>query len=145
MGHRLFACLMLLFVPLTGMTAEPVSISHAWARATAPGQEVGAAYRSLKSPVDTTLTAISSPAAESIEIHQMSMNKGVMEMRMMESLPLPAGKVVDLAPGGFHLMLFDLKKPLEVGEALTITLSLKDKAGNTHAQKVRLPIRVSDD
>ena len=117
MGHRLFAYLMLLLVPLAGAAADSVSVSHAWARATAPGQEVGTAYLSLKSPVDTTLTAISSPAADSIEIHQMSMNKGVMEMRMMESLPLPAGQVVNLAPGGFHLMLFDLKKTLKAGEA----------------------------
>jgi hypothetical protein len=145
MHNRLFALLILSLLPLTGAAAELVNISHAWARATAPGQEVGAAYMNLKSPVDATLTAVSSAAADSIEIHQMSMNKGVMEMRMMESLPLPAGKMVKLEPGGFHLMLFDLKKPLKAGEELMVTLSIKDKAGKVRTQKVRLPIRKSDD
>ncbi len=118
-----------------------VEISDAWARATAPGQDVGAAYMNLKSDRTTRLMSASSPAADSIEIHEMSMKNGIMKMRMMETLPLPAGKVVKLAPEGFHLMLFDLKKQLKPGESIDIELSLKDATGKTSKQKVSLPVK----
>lgn len=120
-------------------------ISQAWARATAPGQEVGAAYMVLQSTTDATLIAVTSPSAGSIEIHKMSMNKGVMEMRILERLPLPAGQAVKLEPGGLHLMLFDLKKPLKTGEQLTLTLKIKSKGGATGTQVVRLPVKSAKD
>jgi copper(I)-binding protein len=125
--------------------AEPVQISHAWARATAPGQEVGAAYMALKSDTDTTLTEITSPAADSIEIHKMQMDKGVMQMQMLEKLALPAGKTVKLEPGGFHLMLFDLKAPLQAGKRMTLKLQFRDKSGKSHTQEVTAPIKAVDD
>lgn len=137
----LIACL----IPLTCLADATVSVSQPWARATMPGQDVGAAYMVLQSPTDATLTAITSPAADTIEIHKMAMNKGVMEMRMLEALPLPAGKAVKLAPGGFHLMLFDLKKPLKAGEKLPLTLTIRDKSGKKHTQRLSIPIRQAAD
>lgn len=137
----LIACLM----PFTCLADTTVNISQPWARATMPGQDVGAAYMVLQSPTDASLTAITSPAADAIEIHKMAMNKGVMEMRMLEALPLPAGKAVKLEPGGFHLMLFDLKKPLKAGEKLPLTLTIRDKAGKTHTQDLSIPIRQAAD
>ena len=128
-----------------GCTADPVTIDHAWARATAPGQEVGAAYLELKSDVDMTLTQAKSPAADSVEIHKMSMKDGVMEMRMLKTLQLPAGKTVKLEPGGFHLMLFDLKKPLKVGENVPLTLHFQDKTGKESSMNIDLPIKRSAD
>lgn len=125
--------------------ADPVAISHAWARATAPGQEVGAAYLELKSSRDLTLIKVESPTADSVEIHKMSMNNGVMQMRMLEALELPAGKTVKLEPGGFHLMLFDLKKPLKVGEKVTLKLNFKDKDGKASTMQVELPVKRSAD
>lgn len=121
-----------------------IEVSDAWARATAPGQEVGAAYMNLKSDRKATLTGASSPIAGSVEIHEMSMNNGVMKMRMLETMPLPAGKVIKLAPGGFHLMLFDLKKPLAAGETIEIELSLKVAKGKASTQKVSLPVKADD-
>lgn len=118
-----------------------VVISDAWVRANAPGQSVGAAYMSLNSPQDSTLVLVKSPAAGSVEIHSMSMNNGVMKMRMLEELPLKAGKAEKLAPGGFHLMLFDLKKPLKAGEKATFTLCFKDKSGKITHQDIVLPIK----
>lgn len=137
----LIACLM----PLAAVADDLIRISHAWASATVPGQQVGAAYMVLQSPIDASLTEVVSPMADSVEIHKMTMNNGVMEMRMLEMLPLPAGKAVKLEPGGFHLMLFDLKKPLKTGEALDLTLRVKDGAGRTHTQGVRVPIRKAGD
>ena len=118
-----------------------VEISDAWARATAPGQEVGAAYMNLKSTKTAKLVEVKSQAAGSVEIHEMSMKNGVMKMRMLEVLELPAGKLVKLAPGGFHLMLFDLKKPLAAGENIELSLTLKDSRGKLTTQKVSLPVK----
>jgi periplasmic copper chaperone A len=75
----------------------------------------------------------------------MSMKNGVMEMRMLETMPLPAGKVVKLEPGGFHLMLVDLKKPLKAGEDIAFTLHIKDAKGNTRQMKVTTPIKTGKD
>ena len=118
-----------------------VTISDAWVRANVPGQSVGAAYMTLNSPQDSTLVYIESPVAGSVEIHSMSMNNNVMKMRKLEQLPLKAGKVEKLSPGGFHLMLFDLKKPLKIGDKAKFTLCFKDKVGNITHQDVMLPIK----
>ena len=118
-----------------------VEISNAWARSTAPGQEVGAAYMSLKSTMAAKLLEVKSPIAESVEIHEMSMNNGVMKMRMLDVLDLPAGKTVKLEPGGFHLMLIDLKKPLRAGDAIEISMTFKDGRGKLINQKVSLPVK----
>ncbi|HEY0563613.1 MAG TPA: copper chaperone PCu(A)C, partial [Methylophilus sp.] len=69
-----------------------VTITDAWVRATAPGQKVGAAYMTLTSDADTTLVAVASPNAGEVEIHSMTMNNGVMKMRMLKALPLTANK-----------------------------------------------------
>jgi copper(I)-binding protein len=135
----------LLMAASLSCAADPVAISHAWARATAPGQDVGAAYLELKSATDLTLTKAESPAASSVEVHKMSMKDGVMEMRMLETLELPAGQTVKLEPGGFHLMLFDLKMPLKAGESTRMTLHFKDKNGKESSMKIDLPIKRSAD
>lgn len=125
--------------------AEPITVSNAWVRATAPGQEAGAAYMELKSATDLTVVKVESTAADSVEIHKMSMHNGVMEMRMLEALELPAGKLVKLEPGGFHLMLFDLKAPLKTGENVAFTLHLKDGTGKGSAMKIDIPVKKGRD
>ncbi len=121
-----------------------VVIMDNWVRANAPGQSVGAAYMTLLSAQDSTMIKAEADIAGSVEIHSMSMENGVMKMRMLEELPLKAGKAEKLAPGGFHLMLFDLKKPLTAGENVSFTLSFKDAAGNITQQQVTLPIKAAD-
>jgi periplasmic copper chaperone A len=118
-----------------------VAIMDNWVRANAPGQKVGAAYMTLLSAQDSTMVKVESDIAGSVEIHSMKMEDGVMKMRMLEELPLKAGQQEKLAPGGFHLMLFDLKKPLTVGENVNFTLSFKDTAGKITQQQVTLPIK----
>ncbi len=122
-----------------------VVISNAWVRATAPGQEVGAAYMTLKSAQDTTMIKAETTAAGTVEIHSMTMNDGVMQMRKMDTLLLSAGKPAKLEPGGFHLMLFDLKKPLKAGEQVEFTLHFKDSAGKASEMKLSVPIKASSD
>ena len=121
-----------------------VAIMDNWVRANAPGQSVGAAYMTLLSARDSTMIKAEADIAGSVEIHSMSMENGVMKMRMLEELPLKAGKAEKLAPGGFHLMLFDLKKPLTAGENVNFTLSFKDAAGKVTQQQVTLPIKAAD-
>ncbi|MDR2876131.1 MAG: copper chaperone PCu(A)C [Methylobacillus sp.] len=142
---QLLYALGLLLATTTTHAAPPLEISHAWARATAPGQTVGAAYMELKSATDLTLVAAESTIAASVDIHTMSMKNGVMEMRMLKALELPANQTVKLEPGGMHLMLNDLKQPLKPGEIIPVTLTLKDKSGQTTTLKVDLPVKRSGD
>ncbi len=141
MMKKLFKTISCILFLVAGNAQAEVIISDAWVRANAPGQSVGAAYMTLKSAQDSNLFHVESPAAGSVEIHSMSVTNGVMKMRALEILPLQAGKPEKLAPGGFHLMLFDLKKPLKAGEQATFILSFKDKAGKITHQDVVLPIK----
>jgi copper(I)-binding protein len=123
-------------------TSTEVSVSDAWVRANAPGQAIGAAYMTLKSPQDSKMVYVEATSvAESVEIHSMSMNNGVMKMRMLDELTLKAGTPQKLAPGGFHLMLFDLKAPLKVGDKITFKLCFKDKNDIITHQNVTLPVK----
>ena len=109
--------------------ADAPQVSHPWARATAPRQTVGAAYLGLMSPTADALVGASTPAADHAELHEMRMDGGVMRMRGVPALPLPAGQAVSLAPGGYHLMLVGLKHPLQAGE--TFALQLRFQSGRT--------------
>lgn len=117
--------------------AGDITVANAWARATAPGQEVGAAYFDIVSKSAAKIVKAESPAAASTEIHTMSMKGGVMEMRKIDSLELPAGKTISLAPGGNHIMLIGLKKPLKEGDKVAVTLTLEK------APKVQEKVEVS--
>ena len=113
-----------------------VEVSGAWARATMPGQKVAGVYMQLRSDVQARLVGVKTDAAKTAEVHQMSHEGGVMRMRRLESLDLPAGKTVTLAPGGYHLMLLDILRPLKAGERVSVTLVL-DEAG----KRVELPVQ----
>jgi hypothetical protein len=104
--------------------AADIKVEHAWMRATAPGQEVAGAFMDITSTGNAKLIGVTSPAAGKLELHSMSMDNGVMEMRQMKSIDLPKGKTIQLAPGGLHVMLFDLKKPMKQGETVPITLDV---------------------
>lgn len=121
----------------TRLARSPI-VTEAWARATVPGQPVGAVYMKIGSPFHVTLTEIESDVAASAEIHSMRMQNGVMQMRALNQLDIPAGKDVELASGGMHLMLFGLKKPLKAGE----TIRLKMIFVNDNKTKITLPLNV---
>lgn len=120
---------------------DSIEIKNQWARANNDGQDVSAAYMTIVSNEDTSLIAIDSDVADVIEIHSMSMENGVMKMRMLDTLDLIAGKPTELIPGGFHLMLFDLKKPLTAGKEAHFTLHFKNKAGQEKTISVTSPIK----
>lgn len=141
---RIFTLLLFIIFLSACEANQGVAIMDSWVRANAPGQSVGAAYMTLLSAQDSTMIKAQADIASSVEIHSMTMENGVMKMRMLEELPLKAGKAEKLAPGGFHLMLFDLKKPLTAGENVDFTLSFKDASGNITKQQVTLPIKAAE-
>lgn len=127
----------------TAIAYAEVKLTDAWVRASNPGQSVGAAYLTLTSPQDVTLVYIETERAESVEMHSMTMQNGVMKMRSMEALSVPAGKPVKLAPGGLHLMLFELPTPFKAGEQVKFRLCFKDKQGNITDQFVTMPVKAA--
>ena len=120
---------------------DSIEIKNQWVRASNDGQDVSAAYMTIVSNEDTRLTAIDRDVADVIEIHSMSMENGVMKMRMLDTLDLIADKPTELSPGGFHLMLFDLKKPLTAGKEAHFTLHFKNKAGQEKTISITSPIK----
>jgi periplasmic copper chaperone A len=116
--------------------ADTVQVTDAWARATVPGQKVAGAYMRIVSAVDVRLVGVASPVAGSAEVHWMKMEDGTMRMRAIDALDLPAGQVVELAPGGYHIMLFRLKQPLDAGERVALTLDFETAAG----KKLQVPV-----
>lgn len=105
--------------------AADIKVDGAWARATAPGQEVAMADLSITSDQPAQLVGITSPVCKTVEIHSMTHDNGMMKMRQVQSLDLPAGKRVNLGLGGYHLMLIGLKTPLKLGDSVPLTLNIK--------------------
>jgi copper(I)-binding protein len=117
---------MAITVSMAVRAADAVRVIQPWARATVPGQKVAGVYMEIISPKAARLTAVSSPVAGAAEVHWMRMEGGTMKMRAVDSLELPAGRPVKLAPGGYHIMLFDLRHPLAAGDKVTLTLVVED-------------------
>jgi copper(I)-binding protein len=127
----------LALLALTKPALAQVEVTGAWARATLPHQDAGAAYFSLRSAGGDTLTGVSSPEAGMAMLHQTTTSGGMSSMSDMDNLPLPHGRVVVLAPNGTHIMLMDLKHPLKPGETLHLTLNFAHAAAQTIAVPVR--------
>lgn len=104
--------------------AGEVTASAPWARVSLPGQKISAAYLELSSLRAGKLVAVASSAAGRAELHEMKHEGGMMKMRQVESIPLPAGQTVKLQPGGWHIMLFDLKAPLAAGQKAPLQLTV---------------------
>jgi periplasmic copper chaperone A len=105
-----------------------IEIKDAWARAMPAGAQTAAAYVTIESPAGDRLTGASTPAAQKAEFHSMTMEGSIMKMRQVDGIDLPAGKPVALKPGGYHIMLTGLAKPLEAGQSFPLTLDFA-KAG----------------
>lgn len=116
--------------------APSIGISHAVAHATVPGQPAAAAYLTIENRGKSAdkLVAVASPVARTAEIHSMSMQGDVMKMREVGEIVLPPAAVVAMKPGdGYHIMLMGLKKPLQAGEQVPLTLTF-EKAGKVSVQ-----------
>lgn len=113
-----------------------VTVDQPWVRGTVAAQKVTGAFMTLTAAKNSRLVAVSSPVAGTVEVHEMKMVDDVMRMRQIPVLELPAGKPVALTPGGYHLMLFQLKQQLKDGDKVPLVLEIEDAA------KVRSSIKV---
>jgi periplasmic copper chaperone A len=113
----------------------PLTISRAWSPATPPTATVAAVYFSIANSGSRAdlLVALSSPIASKVELHESRDVRGVLEMRELTSLPCPAGATVVSQPGGLHVMLIGLNRPLVAGMAFPVSLQFRD-AGNLTLQ-----------
>lgn len=126
---------------VAGLAQAQVVVSDAWVRATVPQQKATGAFMQIKSPTDTKLVSISSPVAGVAEVHEMAMDGNVMRMRPVSALAVPAGKPVDLKPGGYHVMLMELKGPLKTGDAVPLTLVFEGADKSRSTVTVQAPAR----
>jgi len=110
-----------------------VTVKDPWVRATVSAQKATGAFMQITSAQDARLIEASSPVAGVVEVHEMTMEKDVMKMRAVKALDLPAGKTVELKPGGYHVMLMDLKQQMKEGDTVPVTLVVegKDKKRST--------------
>jgi copper(I)-binding protein len=133
--------LSLAFAAMAAPVLAQVQVSDAWARATVVGQKGTGAFMKLTAPEGATLVGAVSPVAGVVEIHEMAMEGNVMRMRALpKGLALPAGKAVELKPGGYHVMLMDLKQQLKAGEKVKLDLQfeLRDKKRVTQPLEIEV-------
>lgn len=134
-----FIAISALFLGISLSASAQVIVKDAWARATVAQQKSTGIFLQIESKKDAKLIKAKTDVAEMTEIHEMSMDNNVMKMREVESIALPAGKLVELKPGGFHIMLMQLKNQVKVGDeiALTLTIETADKKQETIEVKAK--------
>jgi copper(I)-binding protein len=139
-SNRLLLALLAGMLIARAVHAESVTVADPWARAMLPGQRVAGVYMTLRSATSARIVGVSSPAARAAEVHHMSHEGGTMKMRKVETLALPAGKAVVLAPGGYHIMLLDVREPLQAGTRVKLTLTV-EQDGKRHSVPVEAQVR----
>ena len=128
--------------PSATAIAAPV-VSQSWIKTTIPGSAVSAAYMQIKSAAPFKLIKAESSAAGIVEIHDMKMNAGVMEMKALDAINVPANKAVALKPGGMHVMLMNVKKPINKGDKIPMTLTFEGANKKTVLVTLELVARES--
>ncbi|HEX7157279.1 MAG TPA: copper chaperone PCu(A)C [Burkholderiaceae bacterium] len=135
------------FAAASAATAPPaqaqVKAEQAWARATVAQQKASAAFMRLTSKVDARVVEVRTPVAGVARIHEMKLEGGVMRMRALSQLELPAGRAIEMRPDGAHVMLMDLKRPLKEGETVPLTLVV-DIGGRRVPVEVAVKVRAPD-
>lgn len=137
----LVAASIALFSVAAQAQAPQLQVKDAWVRTTVAQQKATGAFFQLRADSDLQLVEASSPVAAMVEIHEMAMEGSVMRMRAVESLPLPAGKSVEFKPGGLHVMLMGLNRPLAAGDKIPLTLVYLDKNKKRHQIEVQAEAR----
>ena len=125
----------------TAMAQVAVDVKDPWVRATVAQQKATGAFMQLTAKTDSKLVEAKSPVAGVVEIHEMVMDKDVMKMRQIPGLALAAGKTVDLKPGGYHVMLMDLKGQVKEGDIVPVTLVFEGKDGKRESVEVKAPVK----
>jgi copper(I)-binding protein len=115
------------------VAAQSVEVKGAWIRGTVPGQKATGAFMDITSRRAARLVAAASPLAAVVEIHSMKMESGIMKMSAVNAVDLPANQTVKLAPGGYHVMMQELRQQLKAGDRapLKLTFEMADKTRET--------------
>ena len=142
MKTKLFKVAALIGASLLSLSAvAQVTVKDPWVRGTVAEQKATGAFMALTAAADSKLVGAASPLAGTVEIHEMAMDQNVMKMRPVAALALPAGRTVELKPGGYHVMLMDLKAPLKAGDAVLLTLTVENAAGKRSNVEVQAQVR----
>lgn len=120
-----------------------VSVTEPWIRATVGGQKVAGGYMQIRSAREVALVGVKSPAAANVEVHEMTMVDNVMKMRALPKLDMPAGRTVELKPGGYHLMLIDIREPMKAGAQIRLQLTFEDKEKKQETVEVTAEVRAA--
>lgn len=123
------------------VSAADLDIKSPWVRGTVAGQKATGAFMELTSASGIAIVGASSPVANVTEIHEMKMDGGVMKMRAIPRLDVAAGKPVSLAPGGYHVMLMDLKQQLMKGDVVPLTLQIENKDKKVETIEIKAEVR----
>ena len=125
----------------SAVAGAQTTVKDAWVRGTVAQQKTSGAFMQLTSANGGRLVSVQSPVAGLAEIHEMSMQGDVMKMHAVTGVDLPAGRPVDLKPGGYHVMLMNLKRPLKEGDIVPVTLVIEGKNGTRETLEVRVPVK----
>lgn len=136
---RAVVCASLLAASVSGWAQ--VEVKSAWVRGTVGAQKTTGAYMEISSAQGASLVGAESAAAGEAEVHEMRMDKNVMRMRAIPKLDLPAGKTVELKPGGYHVMLIDLKRPLNKGDSVPLRLRIENRDKSVTTIEVKAEVR----
>jgi len=134
------SCAALFAALASGAAFAQVDVSNAWARGTVPAQTASGVFMTLQAHEAAKLVGVSSPAAASVELHEMKMEGNVMRMRPVASIDLPKMQQVELKPGGYHVMLMGLKGQLKKGDKVPLTLKI-EQGGKVTEQRVDAEVR----
>ncbi|WP_025917740.1 copper chaperone PCu(A)C [Herminiimonas sp. CN] len=132
----------LLALSATAVLAQvQIGVKDPWVRATVQQQKTTGAFMQLSARQDARLVEVRSPAAATVEIHEMSMANNVMKMRSVAGLDLPAGQTIGLKPGGYHIMLINLKQQIKDGDLVPLTLVVEGKDKKRQTIELQVPAR----
>lgn len=117
------------------------TVKDPWVRGTVAQQRATGAFMQITSATGGRLLSVASPVAGVVEVHEMKMDGSVMKMGAISSLDLPAGQAIELKPGGYHVMLMDLKKELKAGDSVSLTLVVEGKDGKKQTLEIQAPVK----
>lgn len=139
MKKQIFA--FLTTMALASSVLAQVTVTAPWVRATVPQAKAAGAFMQLQSAQDARLLEVRSSVAGIAELHQMEMVGQTMKMHAVQGVDLPAGKTLHLAPGGYHIMLMDLKRQLKEGQTVPLTLVVQAKGKKPQTIEVAVPVK----
>jgi copper(I)-binding protein len=124
----------------TPLAWSQTTVRDAWVRGTVAQQKASGAFMQITSKQGGRLVEVRTPVAGVAEVHEMAMDGNTMRMRAVPALELPAGQAVELKPGGYHVMLMDLKGTLKGGDSVPLTLVVEGKDGKRETIEVKAPV-----